>query len=201
MNQRPSHEPTRDFRPSRRLHDDAARNARSLGCHSCPDFKDCGGLHISAGIFDCGDLCSWSCRGSRGRASCGWPTRRCHGQRQRRRAQTSSGVGPTPPNTRHGIRRPSTNSIESAQSRSPYGPSKQKRPQRAAFIRLISLRKSGAGEGIRTLDPNLGKVEIMVRAVGIEPTLCHQNWILNPARLPVPPRPPIAAGARLALCT
>ncbi len=58
MNQRPSHEPTRDFRPSRRLHDDAARNARSLGCHSCPDFKDCGGLHISAGIFDCGDLCS-----------------------------------------------------------------------------------------------------------------------------------------------
>jgi hypothetical protein len=29
----------------------------------------------------------------------------------------------------------------------------------------------------------------MVRAVGIEPTLCHQNWILSPARLPVPPRP------------
>jgi hypothetical protein len=26
------------------------------------------------------------------------------------------------------------------------------------FNRLISLRKSGAGEGIRTLDPNLGKV-------------------------------------------
>ncbi len=23
--------------------------------------------------------------------------------------------------------------------------------------------------------------------VGIEPTLCCQNWILNPARLPVPP--------------
>ncbi len=29
----------------------------------------------------------------------------------------------------------------------------------------------------------------MVRAVGIEPTLCHQNRILSPARLPVPPRP------------
>ena len=29
----------------------------------------------------------------------------------------------------------------------------------------------------------------MVRAVGIEPTLCRQNRILNPARLPVPPRP------------
>ena len=29
----------------------------------------------------------------------------------------------------------------------------------------------------------------MVRAVGIEPTLCLQNRILSPARLPVPPRP------------
>ena len=26
------------------------------------------------------------------------------------------------------------------------------------FRRMIPLRKSGAGEGIRTLDPNLGKV-------------------------------------------
>ena len=30
---------------------------------------------------------------------------------------------------------------------------------------------------------------MVVRAVGIEPTLCHQNWILSPARLPVPPHP------------
>tara|TARA_R110000744_G_scaffold126939_3_gene233589 strand:+ start:43240 stop:43404 length:165 start_codon:yes stop_codon:yes gene_type:complete len=28
----------------------------------------------------------------------------------------------------------------------------------------------------------------MVRAVGLEPTL-QRNWILNPARLPIPPRP------------
>ena len=35
---------------------------------------------------------------------------------------------------------------------------KQKAPRRAPFIRLISLGKFGAGEGIRTLDPNLGKV-------------------------------------------
>ncbi len=35
---------------------------------------------------------------------------------------------------------------------------KQKRPLRTVFNRFISLRKSGAGEGIRTLDPNLGKV-------------------------------------------
>ena len=42
---------------------------------------------------------------------------------------------------------------------------------------------------------------MVVRAVGIEPTLCHQNWILNPARLPVPPRPHTAADSPLALCT
>jgi hypothetical protein len=29
----------------------------------------------------------------------------------------------------------------------------------------------------------------LVRAAGIEPALCRQNWILSPARLPVPPRP------------
>src|SRR6266545_5116349 len=58
MNRRPPHEPTRDFRPSHRLHDDAACNTRSLGCRGCPDFEHCGGLHTDAGIFDCGDLCS-----------------------------------------------------------------------------------------------------------------------------------------------
>ncbi len=35
---------------------------------------------------------------------------------------------------------------------------KQKTAPRDRFNTLISLRKSGAGEGIRTLDPNLGKV-------------------------------------------
>ena len=29
--------------------------------------------------------------------------------------------------------------------------------------------------------------KLLVLRVGIEPTLCCQNWILNPARLPVPP--------------
>ena len=38
------------------------------------------------------------------------------------------------------------------------GPWKQKRPRRAAWKSLVFLRKSGAGEGIRTLDPNLGKI-------------------------------------------
>ena len=107
----------------------------------------------------------------------------------------------TLPSARRAIRRFSVNSLDSAWSAIEQRPSKQKRPRRTVFNYLISLKKSGAGEGIRTLDPNLGKVASMVRAVGIEPTLCHQNWILNPARLPVPPRPPIAVGARLALCT
>ena len=40
-------------------------------------------------------------------------------------------------------------------------PDKSERPERvlpAFCIYLISLGKFGAGEGIRTLDPNLGKV-------------------------------------------
>ena len=38
------------------------------------------------------------------------------------------------------------------------GAGKQKRPRRAALKSLKILRDFGAGEGIRTLDPNLGKV-------------------------------------------
>jgi hypothetical protein len=45
------------------------------------------------------------------------------------------------------------------------GSGKQKTPRRASFNRLISLRKFGAGEGIRTLDPNLGKVAIKLKTV------------------------------------
>jgi hypothetical protein len=41
---------------------------------------------------------------------------------------------------------------------------KQKRPRRVALNRLQSLRDFGAGEGIRTLDPNLGKVGIFSSA-------------------------------------
>jgi hypothetical protein len=38
------------------------------------------------------------------------------------------------------------------------GAGKQKTAPKGRSKQLISLRKSGAGEGIRTLDPNLGKV-------------------------------------------
>ena len=38
------------------------------------------------------------------------------------------------------------------------GAGKQKTAPKDRFNRFIFLKKSGAGEGIRTLDPNLGKV-------------------------------------------
>jgi hypothetical protein len=38
------------------------------------------------------------------------------------------------------------------------GAGKQKTAPRDRFNRFIFLKKTGAGEGIRTLDPNLGKV-------------------------------------------
>ena len=41
---------------------------------------------------------------------------------------------------------------------SQIGAGKQKTAPEGRSKQLISLRKSGAGEGIRTLDPNLGKV-------------------------------------------
>jgi hypothetical protein len=41
---------------------------------------------------------------------------------------------------------------------SPSGTGKQKTAPKGRPKKLISLRKFGAGEGIRTLDPNLGKV-------------------------------------------
>lgn len=58
MTRRAPQEPTRDFKPSHRLWDDAALHATSLGCGGCPDFATCGGLHTDAGVFDCNDFCS-----------------------------------------------------------------------------------------------------------------------------------------------
>ena len=66
---------------------------------------------------------------------------------------------PIPPKLRHVIRRFPFKCVECAQIGPGKRPSKQKRPRRAAWKFLIFLRKSGAGEGIRTLDPNLGKFE------------------------------------------
>ena len=41
-------------------------------------------------------------------------------------------------------------------------PGKQKAPRRALLKPLILLIQTGAGEEIRTLDPNLGKVSILI---------------------------------------
>lgn len=58
MNHRPSHEPSRPFRQPQRLWDDITRHAPSLGCATCLERDQCGGVHTDAGILDCRDLCS-----------------------------------------------------------------------------------------------------------------------------------------------
>lgn len=58
MNHRPTHEPSRHFPQPRRLGDDAARHAPSLGCPTCLERDRCGGVHTDAGVLDCRDLCS-----------------------------------------------------------------------------------------------------------------------------------------------
>jgi hypothetical protein len=84
----------------------------------------------------------------------------CHrgGSTPSERSQSRSLGNRAPPTPRHRILRPSADFIELAQIAVSRRSSKQKRSRRTAFNFLIFLRNSGAGEGIRTLDPNLGKV-------------------------------------------
>jgi hypothetical protein len=78
------------------------------------------------------------------------------------------------PRTRRSVRRLAADCIEDAQIDPSDGHSKQKRPRRAVLIFLKSLRDFGAGEGIRTLDPNLGKVVIgLSGAIPFHPTTLH----------------------------
>ena len=56
--------------------------------------------------------------------------------------------------------RPASRCFPSASPTMARGPGKQKAAPKDRSKPLISLRKSGAGEGIRTLDPNLGKIAI-----------------------------------------
>ncbi len=58
MPTRPAHEPASPYRPAQRLLDDAVKNPSALGCLTCPDYRDCGGLHIEAGVFDCVGFCA-----------------------------------------------------------------------------------------------------------------------------------------------
>lgn len=49
--------PLRNPQRERQLWDDARRNARSLGCTTCPEVGICGGLHVAAPLFDCLTSC------------------------------------------------------------------------------------------------------------------------------------------------
>jgi len=53
-----------------------------------------------------------------------------------------------------------------------FGAGKRQTAPKDRSKSLISLRKTGAGEGIRTLDPNLGKVGIVQTQVR-SPTIAH----------------------------
>jgi hypothetical protein len=64
----------------------------------------------------------------------------------------------SPPEAAVCIRKPSPKCLQGAYIGDLRRLCKQRRPLKDHFNTLISLRKSGAGEGIRTLDPNLGKV-------------------------------------------
>ncbi len=67
-------------------------------------------------------------------------------------------AGVAPPDLRQASRRRGFIRLQQAYTTLGLSPCKQKRPRRTAFNFLIFLRRYGAGEGIRTLDPNLGKV-------------------------------------------
>ena len=58
MNQRPAYEPTQEFRALDRVWDNTDHNSQSLGCTQCPYLKDCGGMHVAAGLFDCTGFCT-----------------------------------------------------------------------------------------------------------------------------------------------
>jgi hypothetical protein len=66
----------------------------------------------------------------------------------------------TTPNARHSMLRYASCCFPYASPVLELGAGKQELASEGHFKHLISLSKSGAGEGIRTLDPNLGKVEL-----------------------------------------
>jgi len=68
--------------------------------------------------------------------------------------------GETPPSVRCNARKLASPCFPPASPVLLEGAGKQKTPRRAPAKSLILLKFSGAGEGIRTLDPNLGKGEV-----------------------------------------
>jgi hypothetical protein len=86
------------------------------------------------------------------------------------------------PGPRHCIRRFPTDCLPGAYIADCKPLCKQKRPRRTAFNRLISRRKIGAGEGIRTLDPNLGKVVLPRCRSTVRVSTIRLAGALNPSR-------------------
>lgn len=60
MNSRQIPLTTRSFPEPNRLWDDRSQNPTSLGCKGCSEYDRCGGVHNTAGIFDCDDFCNCS---------------------------------------------------------------------------------------------------------------------------------------------
>ena len=73
-------------------------------------------------------------------------------------AAPRTAAAPSLPYASENARRYALWSFPHASPASVLGAGKQKTALQDRSKRLISLRKFGAGEGIRTLDPNLGKV-------------------------------------------
>ncbi len=80
--------------------------------------------------------------------------------------------------------RPASRCFPSASPTPVQRPGKQKAAPKDRSKSVISLRKSGAGEGIRTLDPNLGKV-VLPEIFGAKqngPILTQTGLIISEAR-------------------
>ena len=58
MNLGRAHERRRQFDEPKKLWDDPSQQEQSLGCPTCLERHRCGGVHTSAGIVDCRDLCT-----------------------------------------------------------------------------------------------------------------------------------------------
>jgi hypothetical protein len=84
----------------------------------------------------------------------------------------------TTPNARHSMLRYASCCFPYASPVLELGAGKQELASEGHFKHLISLSKSGAGEGIRTLDPNLGKVAIVATSAPPRETQASATTVL-----------------------
>ena len=92
------------------------------------------------------------------------------------------------PATGYRSRRSAAGCLQNAYSGPKSGQCKQKRP-RGTVLTLDLLRDLGAGEGIRTLDPNLGKVAIPIAKTPAprpnDRILSLRNRLYDPSSFPL----------------